>query len=280
MAKNSSQKIFAPGLASISTKLSGTSWVVFYVKRLTITFTVFLMSCTSVLQKAPSPPSDLAHWGQFASTNSQQIQTLKGKANFTVESPQMSGSMQLTIIWKQPDTLYLAAEGPLGINLGKVFIGHRRFIIYNEYQNQFVSSTLDNPFLSRFMQTSFSLQDLKYLLLGIPPSGWDNLQPVPGNPGLFIKFKDGVKYRYHVNLRSKLLEKWEMVTPAGTQMVMTLERYRSIQGVWFPRLIRLTRPGKQERLTLFYRSLQINSPIPTSEYTIIIKPGVQQLNVD
>ncbi len=243
-------------------------------------FLLFAMNCAPRLNRAPAPPAELAAWPAFAASNANRIHTLRGNARLTVESPQMNGSMSITVIWVRPDTLYLAAEGPLGINLGKVFVGRHRFIIYNEYQNQFISGNLDNPYLTRFLQTSFSLTELKSILLGIPPSGWDNLQPVSGQKGLFIKFSDGVKYRYHVNLRSGLLEKWEMVTTQGTEMVMSLERYRSINGVWFPRLIRLTRPGHMERISVFYQSVTLNKPIPASAYTITIKPGVQQLNVN
>ncbi len=235
--------------------------------------------CAPVLQKPPVPPSTPSQWPAFAAANFSKIESFEGKAKLTVESPQASGTMQIKVVWIRPDTLFLAAEGPLGINLGKVFIGRRRFIIYNEYQNQYISGNLDNPYLTQFLQTSFSLTELKSILLGMPPSGWDSLQPVAAQPGLFIKFSNGVKYRYHVNLRTGLLEKWEMVTGKGTEMVMTLERYRVIEGVWFPRLIRLTRSGQMELISVFYQSIRINQPIPVSAYRIVIKPGVQQLNV-
>ncbi len=245
-----------------------------------IALLVFLVGCQSQLPVLQRPSVDMTHWPTFARENSQAIHALKGRAKLTVESPQMSGTMQVTVIWKEPDTLYLAAEGPLGINLGKVFVGSHRFMIYNEYQNQFISGSLDNPYLTRFLQTSFSLKELKFILLGTPPSGWYNLQPAPGKAGLFIQINNGIKYRYHVNLRTGLLEKWEMVTPAGTEMVMTLERYRQINGVWFPRLIRLTRPRFQERISVFYEAVAINQPIARKLYTIVIKPGVHQLNVE
>ncbi len=238
-----------------------------------------LFSCSSRFQLQQSPVTISNSWPTFAQQNTGAIHTFKGQAKLTVESPQMSGTMQVTVIWKAPDTLFLAAEGPLGINLGKVFVGEKRFIIYNEYQNQYISGALDNPYLTRFLQTSFSLNQLKSILLGIPPSGWKNLQPIREQAGLFILFQDGIKYRYHVNLRNGMLEKWEMVTASGTEMIMTLERYRQIDGVWFPRLIRLTRPRFQERMSVFYEAVTINHPISPKQYTIIVKPGVRQLNL-
>jgi len=224
--------------------------------------------------------TDLGDWPLKYQSNSGQIHTFKASARFTIESASYSGHFSLKTYWIQPDTLFLQAEGPLGLDVGKIFVGELRFILYNQYNNNFVSGNIDNPFFSKFLQTSFSLKELKQSILGRPPFPSSNIRLVDPTKGIFSVILGMNEYKYYVNPATGLLEKWENIENGQVLVREQFKNYKEIDDIFIPGFIQIYLPQQNERVSIFYKDIELNHPIENKIYTIEIGPKVKQLNLN
>ena len=139
------------------------------------------------------------------------MNTFSGNAKLTVESPGYNGTVSVETSWIDDDNLYILAEGPLGLDVGKIFIGKERFIIYNQYDNYFTAGSLEDPYLNRFLQTNVTLKELKYAAIGMSLHWNENVQLVDTTNGIYEHQTDELNYQYVVNPQSGLLERLEKI---------------------------------------------------------------------
>ncbi len=247
-------------------------------KGINLLLIIYFLSCSpSSLRKSPSLKiPTLSDWPILYQENFKTIKSMKSKAMITLESPNFAASFTADMIYTAPDTLFMQAEGPLGIDLGKIFIGKNRFIIYNQFNNQFLSGSLDNEYYNTFLETHLTLRQIKTAFIGKTPIPTD-LNLVDANHGIFATLNQNDKWRYTVNIESGLLEKWEIIK--NNQLIFTQEykSYNVIDGVVIPRLIRVILPQKQEMIAIYHKNIQINQHIDKSSYAIEIRPKTKQL---
>ncbi len=244
---------------------------------------LLLAGCGAARKMTPVPPflTNLAAWPEMYHQNFQQLNTFVGKARLTVESSEYSGNVDVETYWVRPDKFYMQAEGFLGLDIGKVFVGSSRFIIYDQYSNHFVSGNVDDPYLNRFLQTDFTLKEVRQAALGQALEAPNvPIQLVDEQHGIFEAETETFLYRYLVNPRTGLLETCEVVREGRVFMRQDFRNYQVLEGVYFPRIVRITLPEQKQRISLFYKSLKINVPIDPQKYTIEVEPKVQQLNLN
>lgn len=243
---------------------------------------VFLFGCAAGVRTSVTKPflTNISEWSQQFQKNYDRIQSFQGNARLTVESPQLSGHLSVEIYWIRPDTLYIQAGGPLGMDIGEMFLGRSRFIIHNQYENQFMAGDLDDPYMGKFLQTDIYLKDLKQAVLGRPLHLSSPLKLTDREGGVFRSQKGGGEYRYVVNPRTGLLESWEKLENGQVQVLQEFKNYHEIDGVYIPYLIQLTLPAEQQRISIFYKDVEINKPIDSGIYTIEIGPKVKQINLN
>lgn len=243
---------------------------------------VLILSCAGGKKTSITKPvlKDINSWPLQFEKNHQKIQSLEGTARLTVESPDFSGHISLKIYWIKPDTFFIQAEGPLGLDIGKMFIGNSRFIIYNQFENQFLSGRVNDPYFGKFLQTDIYLKDLKQAVLGLPLKFSTSLTLIDANHGVFRKRIGDNDYRFVVNPATGLLEKWESLEKNQVQIIEEFKNYKLIDDIYFPFLIQLTLPMEQQRISIFYKEIILNKPIDSKIYTIEISPKVKQLNLN
>lgn len=254
----------------------------FRVAALIVLLTALSLGCGGGLKSRVSQPflTDLQEWPLQFRMNRERIRTLSGKARLTIESAQYSGHVSVKTYYVAPDTVFLQAEGPLGIDVGKIFIGKNRFIFYNQYENSFLSADLDDPFLGRFLQTNVQLKDLKRAIAGDTPVLPSALRLIDNRRGVFV-YTDGInKFRYIVNPATGLLEAWESVSDGKVEIREEFKNYREIDGVYVASFIKITLPQQMERISIFYKEMKVNKPVDPHIYTIEINPNVKQLNIN
>lgn len=236
--------------------------------------------CTNrVLVKPPNLKfADLSMWPMAYRQNFERLKTMKNPARISVESPEYAASFDISIIYTAPDTLYMQAEGPFGIDLGKIFIGKHRFIIFNQFNNQFFSGDLDEDYYNTFLQTDLTFRQIKYAFLGYV-SLPENLKLVDENHGIFAALVDAKKWRIKVDQKTGNLLTLEIFE--NNQKILTEEfkNYQNIAGVIIPRLIRIINPLKKEMVAILYKNLKINEVVDKDSYHIEIKPKTKQLVV-
>lgn len=242
----------------------------------------FLVSCTGGTKARIAQPrvTDIANWPQQFEANFSKINTFEGSARLTIESPQFSGHISIKTYWISPDIFFIKAEGPLGLDIGKMYIGESRFIIYNQFENRFLSGSIDDEFLGKFLQTDIYLKDLRQAILGRPVIFSTSLTLTDRTHGIFRTRIGAADYRYVVNPVTGLLDRWEKLRNDQIQILEEFKNYRQIDGVFFPFLIQITLPAEQQRISIFYQDVVLNNPIDSKIYTIEIGPKVKQLNLN
>lgn len=251
----------------------------FYVA---LSLVLFLFGCSGGIKTRITKPvvTDIADWPQQFEANFSKISTLEGDARLTIETMEFSGHISLKTYWISPDTFFVQAEGPLGLDVGKMFIGESRFIIYNQFENQYLSGSIDDKFLAKFLQTDIYLKDLRQATLGRPLIHAASLTLADANHGIFRQRIGSVDYRYVVNPVTGLLERWEKLQNDRIQVLQEFKNYHQIDQVYLPYLVQITLPREQQRISIFYKEIILNNPIDSKIYTIEIGPKVKQLNLN
>jgi hypothetical protein len=198
----------------------------------------------------------------------------------TIESPQFSGNVSVETYWTRPDRLYIQAEGPLGIDVGKIYVGSSRFIIYNQHENHFTSGSVDDPYLNRIWLTNFTLKELKFAALGYAVQAEEPLQLTDEFHGVFLSREGDIQHRFVVNPESGLLERCESIRDTKVFMQQEFKNYKIVNGFYIPQLIQITLLEQKERISVFYNDMEINKPIDPSKLVIQISPKVEQLNLN
>ena len=242
---------------------------------------VFYLSCTppTLVKPGKLEYSELAAWPLVYKANFEKLMSLQGQARISVESPEGAMSFDINVIYVAPDTLFMSAEGPFGIDLGKIFMGKNRFIIYNQFNNQFFSGELDEDYYNTFLQTDLSLKQIKNAFLGYVPLP-DNLKLVDQQHGIFAAMVGDQKWRITVDRKSGTLQSLEISQDNQTILKEELQEYRSIDGIIFPKFIRLTVPDKKEMVAIFYKNFKINETVNKDLYHIEIGPKTKQLIIN
>ncbi|MBN2366348.1 MAG: DUF4292 domain-containing protein, partial [Calditrichaeota bacterium] len=222
----------------------------------TIRFSAILLimvlgcSSTALRQKPSFVEASLEQWPEYYSKNRDNILTMKSEAVITLESPAIAGNFTAEMLYGAPDTLFLKAEGPLGIDLGKTFIGRKRFILYNQFNNTFFSGSLNDKYYSTFLETDVALNDIKETIIGYPPLP-GNIRLIDEKHGIFMTGTDVGKKRYVVNTKNWQLESIEIFKNDRMVIKQEFERYTSEQGIPIPRLIRIILPHKKEMVAIY-----------------------------
>lgn len=244
---------------------------------------VLLSACSGgIKQQTMVKPflTGLETWPEVYRQNFQAMNSFSGKARVTIESPQFSGNVSVETYWTRPDRLYIQAEGPLGIDVGKIYVGSSRFIIYNQHENHFTSGSVDDPYLNRIWLTNFTLKELKFAALGYAVQAEEPLQLTDEFHGVFLSREDDIQHRFVVNPESGLLERCESIRDTKVFMQQEFKNYKIVNGFYIPQLIQITLLEQKERISVFYNDMEINKPIDPAKLVIEISPKVEQLNLN
>jgi len=246
---------------------------------LTLTLSILLSCASTGLRKPVSLEiNSLEEWPEAYRHNFGDLHTLQSKARLTIQTPEMSMHMTTQLIYAAPDTLFLQAEGPLGMDVGKIFIGKDRFLIFNQYQNHFFSGSLQDEYYNTFLQTNLTFKQIKYALIGYVPLP-TGLKLVDRKHGIFSALVNGEKWRLKVDPQRGVLQSSEIFKNGKITLKQEFENYRFVKGILIPGRVRITLPEQKERLSIFHKNIRINEQINPHLYQIEIGPKVKQLIV-
>jgi outer membrane lipoprotein-sorting protein len=239
-----------------------------------------LIDCTSIqiTQKAKLNIQSIENWPDIYKKNYSEIKSIQSKARITVESSNYATSFDAQMIFTAPDILFIKAEGPFGIDVGKIFIGKNRFILYNQFNNQFFSASLEDEYFNTFLQTNLSFKQIKSAFIGYS-SLPENIKLIDEQNGVFTSLVNSEKWRYIVDVKTGLLQKFEIISDDQILLRQEFNRYIIYKGIVFPGLVRITQPERNEMVAVAYKNLNINEELDKSLYYIEISPQIKQLIV-
>jgi hypothetical protein len=243
-------------------------------------FVLILSGCGSskLLNHASLNLKSIRDWPLIYQNNYQLLKSVYCKTRLTIESSELSTNVSAKLIYVSPNDLYLKAEGLLGLDIGEIFIGDKRFIIYNQYDNQFIAGYLDEDYYNTFLQTDLTFQQIKNAVIGYVPLP-SNLKLVDESDGIFSALVENNIWRFKVEKKTELLRTFEVVKNNQVILKEEFTKYKSIKGVMIPTLIRIILPQKLEMVSFFHKDLVVNDAINFPSYKIEIGPKVKQLIV-
>ncbi|OGB67432.1 MAG: hypothetical protein A2Y94_10420 [Caldithrix sp. RBG_13_44_9] len=245
----------------------------------------FFLFCLPIFWDCASHPiqrtsevkfTTLAQWPSFYRQIHLRLQSLKSEARISLESPSLATTITVALVFTAPDTLFMQAEGFLGMDLGKIFIGKDRFILYNQFNNQFLAGSVDDPLYSTFLETSLTLRQLKNAFIGFAPLPEDIIL-IDEEQGLFRSQVDQQESRYKVNKQDGTLEWMEYYQDGKMILKQEFKNYSSYKGLFFPRLTRIILPQRKEMVAILHKNIKINEAIDSNSYFIEIGPKTRQL---
>ncbi len=241
-------------------------------------FTLLYIGCApSLMQKAaklkyPSLPK----WPTAYHQNFRKMHHLQSKVRITVESPAVATNFTASFLYAAPDTLFLQAEGPFGVDVGKIFIGKNRFIVYNQYENQFFSGSLEEAYYNTFLQTNFTFKQIQNAVLGYAPLP-DNLKLVDRQHGVYAAMVNNKKWRFVVNPATGTLENWTIYENSDIVYKQEFKNYVNLEGFVFPRFVRVLLPKRTEMISIHHKDIKLNEDFDSKIYHIEVSPKVNQL---
>lgn len=201
------------------------------------------------------------------------MNTLSGRGQIVVESPQQSFSGRARIYIIKPDSIYIKIEALLGLDVGIFFADRETFQLYSPLENVLYYGEQKNLMpLRNYLGFDLTLDQVLRYASGLSPifplqqpeiNNEDNTLCIGGSYADF-------NWDYSIDPRFGVVER--VVIRDSLQTIIQIEEYKQFikQGsVRVPRFIRLIRPKSKQSVTFFYDHLESNRSI---------HPGIFKIN--
>lgn len=209
------------------------------------------------------------------------VKSINGSTRITLDTPQYSGNFTADILTNGQDSLLLTVTGPMGIRVGKVFVGDARFVFYNQVMNQFLTGTREDFEGMNFLQFPLELTQLRSVFsaqdrFGILKKETYELR----DNAFYVKTANGT-HNYNIwfdpaTLCIKRIEYYD-----GQQLLFYKEydQFEEFDGVLFPRRISFVRPEENQGLSIYFTELELNKPVPEDRFKINISDKAKQIDL-
>ncbi len=201
-------------------------------------------------------------------TNRRKIKTFEGNGTISVESPQFSNSASFSVIVTKPDSVFLAINGPFGIELANALITKKDFQFYNAMGNTLYRGQTDNDLLREIFRINISFTDLMDALVG-SVNLTDRLYKTPDdynyNQNQYdISYNDtetGGKIKYVVDMRDLGIREFVINSGEGTELLKGIYGgFRMFEQVSVPQNIRISNQKDKQEIYIEYKEMKVNQP--------------------
>lgn len=245
--------------------------------------TVLLTSCAPppalVPDTARTPAPELL---RRVRSDGERLHTLSGKGSIAFESPELSGSAFFTVAMRRPDSLLLTLEGFLGMDLGFLFVGGDRFVLYNTLENKVIEGPATSSGLRTLVPIDITPRNFIDALVGRYVAGLEDGQLME------YRIDDGL---FHVTVRegngtvqgwidpaSLLVARYTRQDSTGSPLVdAETGSYVERDGVFAPRRITLAFPRSGRQVSVTYNTLTVNDPEP--EFSFVVPSSARRSKV-
>ncbi len=202
-----------------------------------------------------------------------RLRSMSGSGIVSFESPEIAGSATFTLALKKPDSLLVNVEGPFGIDLGFLFLGGSRFLLYTPTTNHLIQGKTDRVTLGAIVPLDLTATQILDLFSGVfIVEG--NAAAVCGytveDDRFLLRMLCGADTcSYWVDPLTLLVSRFERRNAAGELVVEADARAVLLEDdTAVPRRIRLAFPASDKQVSVFYRTLTLNDPSPSFRFSI------------
>lgn len=209
----------------------------------------------------------------FVEERQRKLHSVAGRGTVTFESPEMSGTAAFELALKKPDSLLVTFEGPFGINLGTLFIGSDKYLMYNSMENKVITGTPDAVAIRSLIPFDLTLEQVVGAFSGsFPfPSDPQTLYTYSIDDEMFLlAFRLGTNTcKYWVDNRYLLVKKYE-VRDEHNVLVMDAVSSAFVEDgtACMPKRVRIRFPSQDKQVSVSYSSFRLNDPSPSFVYSI------------
>ncbi|MBD3225853.1 MAG: DUF4292 domain-containing protein [Caldithrix sp.] len=209
------------------------------------------------------------------------INTLAGDARITLDSPAYSGNFNSNLKLKGEDSLLITVTGPLGVDMGKVFIGAERFIFYNQMQNQFYTGSTSDFAGKNFLQFPVDISQLRSVFLAQDAFNVLKKNRFEVRDNQYYLEASNNQRNYHIwfDPRYLLISRIEYREQDELIHYKEYNQYQNVDGVFFPQSINFVKPYERQGIAIFFNDLKINQPIDGDDFRVKVSDSAEQIDL-
>lgn len=243
---------------------------------------IITVGCTSNKTVLPQPEQiGYRELLQYNHAWQEAIRNLTGQARIMLDSPQYSGNFDAWVMLGGQDSLMLSVSGPLGINVGKVFITKTRFIFYNQINNQFYTGTKEDFEGRNFMQFPLEINQLRSVF--IAQDRFDVLKKQ-----IFEKRDDQYyleaanahqNYKIWFDAENLMIRRVEYYDDTKLLYYKEYDSFQLVNGIYFPISINFVRPDEKQGVSIYFNRLVINEAMDKNDFNVKISDSAKQIDL-
>lgn len=204
------------------------------------------------------------------------IKSLKGNGSISLENSGGGNTANFRVTVLKPDSIFINITGPFGINVAKALILRDTFLFHDAFNNVVVTGKTSEENLSELIRITVGFDDIIDIISCTPSF----IREGDVVPQVDTKFEDNeivLIYeneqrniiKYFVNLRDKYISK--RITYSASGKIIKEEMYQNYyqkDGMWIPRSINVSIPGKGQALSLYFEKQEVNTKDLNFDFSI------------
>lgn len=209
------------------------------------------------------------------------IQTLDGYARITLDTPQYSGNFSADVLLSGSDSLLISVAGPLGINVGKVFVAQKRFVFYNQVMNQFYTGSKKDFEGRNFLQFPLEISQLRDVFIAQDKFNILKKERFEVRDNMYYLEAANGKFLYHIWFDPVylLIKRIEYFDQDNLLFFKEYDNFKKINDVYFPMSVSFVRPAEKQGLAIFFTKLEINNPVKKGKFNIKVSDSAEQIDL-
>ncbi len=200
-----------------------------------------------------------------------KLYSFEGRARIIIELPGEGYSGTSKVYVNLPDSVFVKTEAILGIDIGALFLDRRVFGAYAPRENVLYYGETDRLDLRDFLQLEIETDELVENLTGLTQVVIDSSTrlTLDGDKFLITCQLGDEQQLYWVDARKPVVTRSERRGQNG-ELILSKEyrRFKMSKGIVLPQIVKVTRPGARERLTIYYTSQKINKEIDPEKFRL------------
>ena len=249
-----------------------------------VSMLVFMGGCAGLMKKRPLTLENItiAKIRHRIEQNNLKYHSLKANAQISVESPRVNFSAKSDIKLKKPDSLIIKIKAPFGMGFGTVFIDQNQFLAYSSFDNTLYTGNPQELKRTQFLPIDIKLENILQAFSGIHLIEFfdqDSLA-IDDNKYLVIGSKNNQTMKYWIDPKRFVVTKFQLWNK-GKKPLVVIEYDQFIKNdkLLLPKLIQITQPSQNTRLTILYSDREPNSKLKPSDFEINIPDHAKKIEL-
>jgi outer membrane lipoprotein-sorting protein len=210
-----------------------------------------------------------------------KISTLNASGRITVESPDFNGNFSTGILYQQTDSLMIKVTGPFGIQVGTLFMGGGRFVLYNQFANKFFNGSLEDFSGSGFLQFPLNASEMADFFTARNSFATMKIDTFRMDEGDFYieMHRSENQYRLWIDPENGMARRIDFVRHGEIIYSREYGEFIKLNDLYFPRKIRFVRPAEKQALSVYYTDLEVNQSIDPEKFRLKISDKAEQIDL-